>query len=304
MMHQHSVLNIQAKQIRLDYLGHQLATRERLVTAKDDPVAAAAAQDLDRTLAALEQYGKNANGVESRLGMQENALDKANEVMNRVKELTIEANNAARSPEERQVIAREIGQLKAHLMELANTADGTGRYLFAGSADAQTPFIEVGTGGQIEYRGDQTRRQIEIAPDTFVKDTIPGSDAFYGIGPEHKSAFAVLDHLIDALNQPATTADEQDALSQALTTGLRDVGLAGEKFIDARAGIGVQLNQIATAAELRAAHTVTLKTNLSALRDLDYAEAISELNLEKIALQAAQTVFMQMQGMSLFERMG
>jgi len=92
MMHQHSVLNMQTKQVRLDYLGHQLATRERLVTAKDDPVAAAAAQDLDRALAALEQYGKNTNGVESRLGMQENALKQANDVMNKVKELTIEAH--------------------------------------------------------------------------------------------------------------------------------------------------------------------------------------------------------------------
>jgi len=301
MMYQQSVLMMQSKQARIDHIGRQVATRQRLITAKDDPVAAGTAQQLERTLAALNQYGKNANGVESRLGLQENALDKANAVMNRVKELTIEAKSAARAPEERQIIAREIGQLKENLLELANSADGRGRYLFAGASDAEAPFVK--SGDQVEYQGDQTQRQIEIAPDTFVKDAIPGSEVFFKIGPDQQSAFSVLDRLIDALGQPASTPAEQAALNDALEAGLRDVALAGEQFIDARASIGVQLKQITTAAELRAANTLTLDTSLSEIQGLDDLAAISDLNLEKIALQAAQTVFMQMQSMSLFERM-
>jgi len=302
MMYQQSIAGMQSRQVRIEHISRQLDSLERLVTAKDDPVAAGAAQRLDRTLAALTQYGKNANGVESRLGLQANALSQAGEVMARVRELTIEAGSGALSQEDRKTIANEIGQLQKTLLDLANTADGNGRYLFAGTADADAPFAR--TGGKLEYHGNQTQRQIEIAPDTLVKDVIPGSEIFYGIGPEQQDVFSVLERLVDALGQPASTPDERAALNAALDAGLRDIALAGDKFIDAHAAIGAQLKTIETTAELRAANEVTLKTELSGLRDLDFVEAIGDLNLEKIALQAAQTVFMQMQSMSLFARMG
>jgi len=301
MMYQQSLSNMLTKQVRIDHISRQLASQQRFVTAKDDPIAAGITQRLDRSLAALEQYGKNANGVKSRLGMQENALAGANEVMMRVKDLTIEANNGARSLAERQMIAREISVLKDSLLDLANSTDGRERYLFAGTADAQAPFAT--SGGKVVYHGDQIQRQVEIAPDTLVKDVLPGSDVFFRIGPDNQDAFAILDHLVDALNQPASSPDEQAALNDALKTGLRDLSLASERFIDARATIGVQLTQVDAAAELCAANALTLKTDLSAIRDLDPAQALSDYNLEKIALQVTQSIFMQMQSMSLFNYM-
>lgn len=85
-----------------------------------------------------------------------------------------------------------------------------------------------------------------------------------------------------------------------LQAGIRDVARASEKFIDARAAGGAQLKAIDDAGALREANGVTLKTTLSAMRDLDYAEAIGQYQLEQISLQAAQTIFTQMQQMSLF----
>jgi len=301
MMYQQSVLAMQAKQVRIDYLGNQLSTRQRLLTAKDDPVGVSAAQELDRNLAALDQYGKNANLVQSRLGMQENTLEAAGNVMARAKELVIQANSGVRSLEERQITAGELKELKAALLQHANSSDGFGRYLFAGTSDAEAPFVV--SAGKVSYQGDQTRLQVEIAPDTFVKDAAPGSEVFFGIGPDRQDAFAILDHLIDALGQPADTPAGKAALSDALGAGLRDVTLAGEQFTATRTNIGTQLAQIDAAAELRAANTVMVKTSLSEIRDLDYAQAIVDFNLEKVALQASQSVFMQMQSMSLFDRM-
>jgi len=45
---------------------------------------------------------------------------------------------------------------------------------------------------------------------------------------------------------------------------------------------------------------VQLKTTLSTTQDLDYAEAISRLELEQVGLQAAQQSFTRIQGLSLF----
>ena len=52
------------------------------------------------------------------------------------------------------------------------------------------------------------------------------------------------------------------------------------------------------AADMRESNVVTLKTTLSQMRDVDYADALSQYQLEKTALQAAQTLFSQMQQMS------
>jgi len=298
MMYQQSIANIMSKQARLEHLGRQVSSRERLVTAKDDPVDAASIIGLGRNLAALNQYGKNANFVQSRLGLQENALESAGNAMARARDLTIQAGNAILTPENRKAIVVELEKLKDTVLDLANATDGNGRYLFAGTRDAEAAFVK--TGATITYQGDDIQRETEIAPSTLVKDALPGSAVFFNIGPEQKDVFSVLDHLTSALDNSAISTEDLNAV---LSASLRDVSLAGDQFVNARTAIGVQLKKIDTTADLRAANEVTLETQLSAIRDINDAQVIGELNLEKIALEAAQTVFMKMQGMSLFERM-
>jgi flagellar hook-associated protein 3 FlgL len=41
-------------------------------------------------------------------------------------------------------------------------------------------------------------------------------------------------------------------------------------------------------------------SDLSAVQDVDYAEAISRLNNQQLTLQAAQQTFIKVQGLSLF----
>jgi Flagellin and related hook-associated proteins len=115
-----------------------------------------------------------------------------------------------------------------------------------------------------------------------------------------RDVFATLDALCVALEAGATTPTEVAARSNALQAGMRDVARAREVSIDARAAGGAQLAALDSAAGLREADEVSMQTTLSSLRDLDYAEAISRYRLESSALQAAQTVFTQMQSMSLF----
>ena len=43
-----------------------------------------------------------------------------------------------------------------------------------------------------------------------------------------------------------------------------------------------------------------MTTTLSQIEDLDYAEAITQLNLKSVGLQAAQQVYVKVQGLSLF----
>lgn len=109
--------------------------------------------------------------------------------------------------------------------------------------------------------------------------------------------------MIDTLDSNPVTAAERTAMQNALQGALRDVSVASGRMIDARAAGGAQLRALDQAADLREANSITAKGTLSGLRDLDWAEAISRYNQETTALQAAQTVFTQMQSMSLFNLM-
>lgn len=389
MMFNQSINLMLAKQSKMNHLEQQLATGKKLVSAKDDPVAAGTAVGLDRAVAELERFERNGDAVQNRLGLQENALAQAGDMMAHITELTIQANNPALSSSDLKAIASELKSVQEGLLALANSTDGSGRYLFGGTNDADAPFKL--TNGVVTYSGDQTQRQIEVAPDTFVKDVLPGSEIFlriptgdgrldgsaaagnagtgvlttfgqhaasgswngqsytvrftaadtyevvdatntvvqtgtfkageditfegvsmriegepatgdsFSVGAaSSRDIFATLDGLISALD---TAADDPTAVARqqnVLQGAIRDVARASEKFIDARAAGGAQLKAIDDAGALRDANSVTLKTTLSAMRDLDYAEAIGQYQLEQISLQAAQTIFTQMQQMSLF----
>lgn len=388
MMYDQSVFLMLARQSKMNQLERQLATGQKLVSAKDDPVASGTAVGMDRVLAELDQLGANAANVQNRLGLQENALDQAGELLTRVTELTVQANNAALSTEDRKSVSAELRSVREALFALANSTDGSGRYLFGGASDGSPPFSAI--SGNVLYNGDQTQRQVEVAPGSFVQDALPGSEIFMRIrtgdgtldgsaatgngglavltgisrdgsstwngdsytlrftspttydvldagglpvgGGTHvdgddivfqglrvqlsgvpamgdeftvgqagnRDVFSTIDRLVQALNMDTTTLAGRTEQQNLLQSSLRDVARASEKMIDARAAGGAQLNAIDNAASLREANAITLKDSLSQLRDLDYAEAIGQYKLEGAALQAAQTIFTQMQSMSLF----
>lgn len=391
MMFNQSVSLMMAKQAKLSHLEQQIATGSKIVSAKDDPVAAGTAVGLDRSLAALDRMKLNAGNVQNRLGVQENTLAQVNDLMARVNDLTIQASNPALSAADKKTLITEVNQIRDGLLSLANADDGTGRYVFGGTNDGDPPFAKI--NGKVVYRGDQTQRQVEVGPDTYVRDALPGSEIFMRIatgdgfvdgsaaagntgngvltnitrdgsdswngqgfsvrfttGTQYevvdgagnvtgtgtykagddlevngvrlritgapaagdsfsvqaassRDIFSTMDNLVAALGADTGTTAQMTAQQNQLQSALRDVARASERMIDSRAAGGAQLKALDNAAEMREANGVTLKTTLSQMRDLDYADALSQYQLQSTALQAAQTIFSQMQSMSLFNKL-
>jgi flagellar hook-associated protein 3 FlgL len=65
--------------------------------------------------------------------------------------------------------------------------------------------------------------------------------------------------------------------------------------------VGSRLSALDETADSRSAQEVDLKSSLSDLRDLDYAQAITQLNLQLAGLQAAQSSYTKMAQLSLFD---
>lgn len=155
----------------------EVSSGRRVVTAKDDPIGAGVGEAVDRSLAELTRWRANANQLQNRLQREEEVLRQVGLNLQRVSELSIQANSAIQTRDSLRGMREELILIKEGLAQLANSTDGTGRYLFGGTDDSSPPFLANPMGGY-DYVGDQRQRLVEIGPELLVADTDPGSELF------------------------------------------------------------------------------------------------------------------------------
>ncbi|MBI2802764.1 MAG: flagellar hook-associated protein FlgL [Gammaproteobacteria bacterium] len=155
----------------------QLSSGKRLLTAADDPVAAAQSVNLSAHLEALKQYDRNSNVVTLRLSEQDTAVGNTQNALQRVRELILQAKNGALSTSDRRAIAAEVGQRMNEVLNLANQKNSSDEYVFAGTAVAAQPFT-ANAAGTVLYNGNQNVRALEIADGRVMGDGFSGAEVF------------------------------------------------------------------------------------------------------------------------------
>ena len=178
-MFTHGLQLMQRLQSALDHTQRQVSTGRRILTPSDDPIAASRALEIRESLSRLTQFDRNANIAQNRLSQEESALSSVNNVLQRVRELALQANNATQSNESRQTIAVEMREQLDNLMQLANQKDGNGKFLFSGNLDDTPPVTRMGTA--FSYNGDQGQRHIQIGESRQIADGDSGAAVFFGI---------------------------------------------------------------------------------------------------------------------------
>ncbi len=178
-MHRTSISAILEHQVRLSKTQQQITTGKKFQTAAEDPIGATRVAALDRTLADNAQYARNSSIIESRLSYEEQTLADITAVLQSVRDTALQGANSTLGLEERRMLANDVRQNLAALMEMANRDDGNGEFLFAGTSSGTRPFAQGTTG--VNYLGDQTTRQIRISSTQSLSDVHTGADVFMGI---------------------------------------------------------------------------------------------------------------------------
>ena len=171
------------QQTKLAQLQEQISTGNRLTKPSDDPAASARVLELQQTVELNEQYQVNINLAENRLRLEETALTGVENALLRMRELTLQANNASMNNDSRRAIAFEIDQLHEQILSLANTVDANGDYLFAGFQSNNQPFIDNTTGAldYVDFVGDQGERLLNISQSRQINVDTPGRETFMQI---------------------------------------------------------------------------------------------------------------------------
>jgi flagellar hook-associated protein 3 FlgL len=285
-------------QDRLSKTQTQLSTTKQINKPSDAPDQAATITRLKSAIDRQNAYVSTINSVKDKLSQQETAASNATDVLTRLKELTIQAANDTYSGVDRKSIDLEVRQLRDQLLSLANTQDVNGNFIFSGSRVGKQAFA-TDENGKLVYQGDQTVSATGVGDQSAVDINRSGTNPFDKIvrldENNKKMAvgfFQVIDDLSAAL-QSNNSGDIKRAVGEMTTL---QQGLS-----DSLASIGAATNKIDNQASLAEENVLRMKSTLSQVEDTDYTEAITKMNKDILALQAAQSSFAKIAQLNLFD---
>lgn len=175
--YQQNVRTLSEHQVGAARTQQQLSTGQRILNPSDDPVNNSRLMELREQVATTEQYQRNRDLADGRLALEETVLASAEDSLQRVRVLTVQANSDALNDEDRRYIAGEVRHISDKLLELANTQDSDGDYLFAGFKSNTQPFVADGEGAA-RYQGDQGQRFLKIGSSRQVAVGDSGAEVF------------------------------------------------------------------------------------------------------------------------------
>ncbi len=168
---------LSAKQSDVNEQIQYLSSGKRVLTAKDDAVSFGTLAGYKDQLSNIAKYQRNINQAENRNGLQETSFANAEDIMQQLKQLFIQANNGSLNDSDLDALAELAKNSQEQLLGIANIKDETGGYIFAGFQTQTTPF-NLQADGSVNYMGDSGVREIQVGKSVMVATNQAGDEAF------------------------------------------------------------------------------------------------------------------------------
>jgi flagellar hook-associated protein 3 FlgL len=280
----------------------QISSGHRFSTPSENPSAYVRALEVSQADSGNMQYALNRQYAMANYGMLEATLGDVTNLLQNAQELAVYAGNGTLTDSGRSAIATELRGSFDELLGLANRNDGNGQYLFSGFQGTTKPFADTGSG--VQYFGDEGLRMIQASASRQLAVNESGREVFERIpasGGGYQSMFKTLSDLISILETPVTDAASKAAFSSGLSAAQGNLSNALDNVLRVHASLGTRMKEVDTLNESGEELNIQYKQQLSELRDVDYAKAISDLTQQQTYLEATQKAFLKVQGLSLFD---
>ncbi len=154
----------------------QLSTGRRMLSGADDPVASAQALEVTQSDNINSQFAINRQNATNALSKQETALSGVTELFQDIKTHIVNAGSGAMTTSDRASLAVSLQSSLDSLLNLANTVDGSGKYIFSGYQTSIQPFNKTATGAQ--YQGDQGQQLLQVSTSRQIALNDSGDSVF------------------------------------------------------------------------------------------------------------------------------
>ncbi|MER1998196.1 MAG: flagellar hook-associated protein FlgL [Lysinibacillus sp.] len=273
-----------------------LTSGMKITRASDDPVVAVKGMKYRVELDKVGQYQRNINEAESWLDTTDAALDQVGTVLNRVKELIVQAANDTNTADERKKIKQEIDQIREQIRDVANTQLG-GKFIFSGTKTQTQTFLNG-----------------EINPDLIDNNVPPTTPPTLNAGAQGKVEVEVFDGITLTVNTSGAPEmfSKIDNFLGEVSTALGDTSVDGSiiggllgsiadgsdttladmqaRVLDVRADVGARMNRVELMKNRLDIQEINTTKQKSLNEDVDYAETITKMTTQESIHQAALSV--------------
>ncbi|PID05005.1 MULTISPECIES: flagellar hook-associated protein FlgL [unclassified Sporosarcina] len=263
MLSQNMLRNLSSSYNNMGKLQEQLNTGKKVTRPSDDPVVVMKGMGYGMQVDKVEQFQKNMGEVNNWLDSSDDALDGVGQVLHRLKELATNASNTGTMTEtDRKAIETEIGQLREHLQDMANTKVGD-KHIFSGSMTDQPLFNK--DKGTFED-GDSFSKNVEIE----VFDGIS-----LRVSTDVSKMFKDIDTMLDKVKD--LTATGSTATGESFGKLINDIDSHMDVVLSKRADVGARSNRAELMHNRLEMQEGAAKKQRSQNEDVDYEKTITDL---------------------------
>ncbi|EMI09504.1 flagellar hook-associated protein FlgL [Anoxybacillus gonensis] len=270
MLANNTLRNVSKSYDKLGTYQQQLATGKKIHRPSEDPVVAMKGMHYRTSLTEIEQFQRNLSEAYTWMENSESALGHTTSVLQRARELVVQAKNGTLGPEDRQAIAREIEQLKKDLVQVANTKVA-GKYIFNGTNIEQAPVTD---GPPLTVNNNNDDFMVEVAKGVKLKINVTPDNVF------NQGLFNTLQQIESEL---ATPTGNLDNLLSQLDGHINDV-------LAERAELGARVNRLELVEQRLSEQQLIAKRMISDNEDADIEKIITELKSQESVHRAALSV--------------
>ena len=244
----------------LDKVMEQLSTGKRINSAADDAAGLAISDKMTSQIRGLNQAVRNANDGISMLQTAEGATQEVTNMLQRMRELAVQASNDTYSSADRSALQLENDALSAEITRISNNTQWNNMYVFKTSASAA-----VGTSGLVQFQ--------------------------VGVNGTSSDLISAQFSAIDATTLSASALDLTTQSGAQSAIGVLDSAIATVDTM--RAGFGSKINRLTYAADNLTNIAQNTSASRSRIMDTDYAAATTDLAKSQIIQQAATAMLAQ-----------
>jgi flagellar hook-associated protein 3 FlgL len=240
----------------------------------DDPVAMVSSLNFQTALSRVGQYQQNVAMGNLWLSSSETAISQASDLANQAQQIAAQMATGSQTDAARTQAAEEVGQLLDQAISLGNT-QVAGKYIFAGYRTSTAPFSKTTVGGveTVAYNGDTNDFQIQIGTNEQLAVGKNGQAVFVD-----SNLFTALENLKQAItNNDLPAIQQQSTILQGTEDSLQTQ----------LAEVGIKQNRLTDKQNILAQWSNNIQDQISNLENVDYNQAIVELQQKQTAYQIA-----------------
>jgi flagellar hook-associated protein 3 FlgL len=271
----------------------ELSSGKSILEPSDNPFGTGKAIDLQSTLDGLSNYKTNVNEAISWERTTSGALGSIGQVVQKARELVLQATSGVNGKSDLENLATEVEQLTESTKQDANV-QYAGQYVLSGTLTGTAAYA---AGAEDTYHGNEGTISRTIAPGMTIQINQPAS-TLLGNGAASKDG-----KLLDTLRTIAKNMREGTPAALEALNGedLKSIDANFETLMQMQAQAGGAIDQLQLAESRIEELTTSTTEALSNTQDANYAQVATEYTSDQVAYEAALKAGASIVQMSLLE---